>query len=483
MPTVPQPGAWTPAPASTALPATPTLSYALPTSRPADVPAAEPTPDSPHFQATLPTGPQTYTVVRGDMLSVIAERYDVSVREIVQANGLVNADNLEVGQNLVIPTPVRQPTGPDTKLIPDSELVYGPNSRLDVAAFVQSKGGYLADLSQDVSGQALSGAQIVQRIGEDYSVNPRLLLAVLEYRTGWVTNPDRGTVDASLPFGYIDSWYVGFYRQMAWAATKLNRGYYDWRYDPPSGWLLADGSVVPVNPVINAGTAGVQNFFATLDDYGAWLLDVSPGGFYDTYYLLFGNPFDYAVEPLVPADLVQPTLQLPFGEGEVWSLTGGPHLDWDFGSPFGALDFAPPGEALGCVPSDVWVTAAAGGLVTRTGDGVVMLDLDRDGLEQTGWVILYMHVESRQRVQPGTVLRAGDRVGHPSCEGGVSSGTHVHIARRFNGEWLPADGPVPFVMSGWMAAGTGEEYVGSLSRNGVVVQSYEGNSSINKIQR
>jgi LasA protease len=114
---------------------------------------------------------------------------------------------------------------------------------------------------------------------------------------------------------------------------------------------------------------------------------------------------------------------------------------------------------------------------------VVILDLDGDGNEGTGWVILYMHIESRDRVQPGTFLHAGEALGHPSCEGGVSTGTHVHLARKFNGAWIPADGPVPFNLSGWVASGTGEEYVGALTRNGVVVESFEGNSTINQIER
>ncbi len=227
----------------------------------------------------------------------------------------------------------------------------------------------------------------------------------------------------------------------------------------------------------------MQNFFAQLDDYSTWLRDVSPGGFFDTYYLLFGYPFDLAIEPLVPASLRQPAMLLPFGSGETWSFTGGPHLAWDAGTPYGALDFAPPGEAQGCVEVDYWVTAVAGGLVTRTGDGEVIQDLDGDGNEGSGWVILYMHIESRDRVQPGTVLQAGERVGHPSCEGGQSSGTHVHLARKFNGEWMSASGPVPFNLSGWISAGTGEQYVGTLTRNGVVVENFEGNSTVNQIQR
>ena len=94
-----------------------------------------------------------------------------------------------------------------------------------------------------------------------------------------------------------------------------------------------------------------------------------------------------------------------------------------------------------------------------------------------------MHNETRDRVQLGTLLRAGEPVGHPSCEGGQSSGTHVHIARRFNGEWISADGTLPFNLDGWISAGTGEEYVGTLTRGNVIVEAYEGNDTINLIQR
>jgi murein DD-endopeptidase MepM/ murein hydrolase activator NlpD len=477
---------WTSGQISTAatVAGTPTISFTLPTPRPPGAPILTPTPDSLHYQAGVARGPETYIVQSGDMLSAIAERYSVSVEAIVQANKIPNPDALEVGQTLTIPVVTPQAPGPAYKLIPDSELVYGPlSASFDIAAFIHGKAGYLASYTQDVNGETLDAAQVVQLIAQDYSVSPRLLLAVLEYRSGWVTNPSPDPSLGDTPFGFNDDWYIGLYRQLAWAAIQLNSGFYRWRANSVTDWVLGDGSVVPIDPTINAGTAGVQNFFAQLDNYSTWLRDVSPGGFFDTYSLLFGYPFDTAIELLVPANLIQPLLLLPFGPGEIWAFTGGPHLAWDAGSPYGALDFAPPGEALGCIETNDWVTAVADGLVTRTGNGVVILDLDGDGNEGTGWVILYMHVESRDRVQPGTFLRAGEPVGHPSCEGGISSGTHVHLARKFNGVWLPADGPVPFNLSGWVASGTGEEYVGTLTRNGVVVESFESNSTINQIQR
>lgn len=465
---------------------TATASFRLLPTRIPGSPILTPTPDVPRFLPTPRSGPETYVVQAGDTLGAIGLRYGVSVEALMQANGLYDPNALDVGQTLKIPVPTPQATGPSFKILPDSELVYGPMSlTLDLEAFIRSKAGYLASYQQDVDGEVLNAAQIVRLVAQNYSVNPRLLLAVLEYHSGWVTNPNPNPNPATLdtPLGFNDNWHIGLYRQLTWAANALNQGYYRWRVGAVSDWVLADGSVVPVAPSINAGTAGVQNLFAQLDDYPTWLQDVSQNGLSATYSQLFGYPFDLAIEPIVPGNLIQPPMQLPFASGEIWAFTGGSHGGWDEGSAWAALDFAPPGEAQGCVPSDAWVTAVADGLILRAENGAVVQDLDGDGYEQTGWTVLYMHIESRDRVRSGTSLHAGERIGHPSCEGGLANGTHLHLARRFNGEWIPADGSVPFVLDGWVSSGTGVEYDGYLTRNGVIVEAFDGNNPINQIQR
>jgi LasA protease len=181
--------------------------------------------------------------------------------------------------------------------------------------------------------------------------------------------------------------------------------------------------------------------------------------------------------------LTQPELQLPFEPGVEWSFTGGPHAGWADGSAWAAVDFAPPGDAVGCVSSNAWVTASADGLILRAKDGAVVEDLDGDGYEQTGWTILYMHIETRDRIAPGARVRTGDKIGHPSCEGGVSNGTHTHIARRYNGEWIPADGSLPFDLSGWISKGTGTEYDGTLTKNGQSIEAWADRRPANQIQR
>lgn len=456
----------------------------LPPTRMPGSPILTPTPDEPHALPEMRREPEQYVVQAGDSLGTIAQRYGVTLEQLITANDIQNANLLEVGQMLTIPVPTPQGMGPDFKIIPDSELVFGPAaSTFDLNAFVNSQGGYLAQYKEEVDGKTVTGVEIVDRVARDFSVNPRLLLAVLQYQSGWLTKTDLSEGKIDYPMGVREEWRKGLYRQLAWAANNLNRGYYLWRVNGVSTWLLGDGSVVPISSTINAGTAGVQAMFAALYGREDWMQIVSPDGFFTTYNQMFGYPFDLAVEPLLPAGLRQPPMQLPFEAGQDWAFTGGPHGGWGDGSAWAALDFAPPIDALGCVESDEWVVAVADGPILRAGEGAVIQDLDGDGLEQTGWLVLYMHIEGRDRVKPGTVLKAGERIGHPSCEGGVTTGTHVHIARRYNGEWIAADQTLPFVMDGWVSRGAGKEYDGFLERKGHVIEAWAGLRQENILQR
>jgi murein DD-endopeptidase MepM/ murein hydrolase activator NlpD len=111
------------------------------------------------------------------------------------------------------------------------------------------------------------------------------------------------------------------------------------------------------------------------------------------------------------------------------------------------------------------VTAVAAGIVARSGPATVVLDLDLDldGNENTGWTLLYYHMAEPDRAAQGTIVKAGDRIGHPSCEGGRATGTNLHIVRRYNGEWISAAGPLAFNLSDWIVGPGDSPYQGTLS--------------------
>ncbi len=456
----------------------------------AGIPTPNPTRDSVLSRTSI----EIYTIQRGDTLNVIGSQYGLSAQDIADANGMTITDTLFVGQTLNIPLPERPVYGPALKILPDSELVFGPgDAGFDLEGFIARQGGYLATYSEDVPGYALdglsefrtlTGAEIVRIISARYSVSPRLLLAVLEFQSGWVTGaePRAGTLE--YPMRRAEQGREGLFKQLTWSANQLNNGYYAWQ----SGALISFGFDAGVSrivaPTLNPGTVGVQSLFSRLMPASEWERTLSAGGFPATYAALFGDPFTRAVDPVVPADLQQPPLVLPFEPGKIWAYTGGPHAAFDFGSAWASLDFAPPAEAEGCLQSEEWVTASAPGLVLRSEYGAVAVDLDGDGAEGTGWVMVYFHVEQRDRVSVGTFVQTGDRLGHPSCEGGISNGTHVHLSRKYNGEWIAADTGIPFVLDGWQAGGLNDtEYDGTLRKGAITLEACNCRDESNAISR
>jgi hypothetical protein len=192
---------------------------------------------------------------------------------------------------------------------------------------------------------------------------------------------------------------------------------------------------------------------------------ISPEGFLATYQRLFGDPFGYAIEPLIPGGLTQVEMRLPFEPGLEWAFTAGPHPVYGSTLPWGALDFGPPADFVSCVPSVEWAVAVRDGLVTYSSDGLVELDVGE------GWSVVYLHLATLNRVLRGTLVREGDRLGHPSCEGGQADAAHLHISRKFRGEWIPADGFAPFELSGWVAHFGAVSYTGTLTKGQRVIES------------
>lgn len=457
--------------APSTLPAATLAPTATPSIEPAE-PVASPTfPATPTIGLISESEEILYLSQSGDTLRAVAARFGVVPEDIVvQGGALPGADSLvDPGLQLILPRRLAS-TGPSERLIPDSELIFSPNAaEFDVDEFCAAAGGYLCQYQEYVGSRRLRGPEILAQVARDNAVNPRLLLALLEYESGWVLESERPAGQAAdFPLGHSSPDSRGLFRQLTWAANELGNGYYGWRAGGLTDLSLSDGSSLRLAPSLNAGTVALQRFFSLSPDPAAWAESVGAEGFMRTYTAMFGDPFQDEFQIYEPG-VAQPALILPFLPGHVWAYTGGPHGAWERESAWAAIDFAPPSLQPGCVDSSEWIVAAAPGLVVRSGGGVVVLDLDGDGREQTGWTLLYLHVADAGRVQVGDFLEEGDLLGHPSCEGGVATGTHLHIARKYNGEWVLADGPLPFTLSGWRVQAGSKPYQGTLIQGDQVV--------------
>jgi len=467
------------------LPVSPTST--LPPSTPAPAPTATlqlPTPL--HTRPSYNPGELVdYTAQTGDTLDALAARFNTTVREIRVANPIVpeSATTMPAGLPMKIPIYYRPLWGTPYQIIPDSLFINGPAQRnFDPVAFTDQHPGWLKNHVEWVGGQNRRGAEIVLFVATNYSVSPRLLLALAEYQLGALSNPTPLDPEDQYPLGKVDYHKQGFYRQLAWAADLLNKGYYDWRAGRLLSFEHLDGRLERPDPWQNAATVSLQYYFSRTIDGEAYQRAVSSVGLAKTYQDLFGDPWQ-AVEPHIPGSLTQPEMRLPFLPGPAWAFTGGPHNAWgEEDSPLAALDFAPPAVVGGCIPTEEWATAVAPGTVVRTGTGIAVLDLDDDQDERTGWVVFYLHLETATIPSVGTYLNAGDPIGRPSCEGGVATGTHVHIARKYNGEWILAEGALAFNLEGWIARNGAIPYQGTLARSGRSISACDCSDQASQLQ-
>jgi LasA protease len=451
------------------LPVVPTLTLIpfTPTPVPtATLPLPTPLATRPSYQ---PGELVSYTAQTGDTLIALSARFNTSIKEILAANPIIpeSATTMPAGMPMRIPIYYRPLWGSSYQILPDSLFINGPAQvHFDPVDFANHHAGWLKNYSDWVAGENRSGAEIILYVATNYSISPRLLMAIAEYQLGALTDPSPPNAAEEYPLGKVDYHKTGFYRQLAWAADVLNASYYSWR----TGKLLAfdhlDNRLERPDPWQNAATVALQYYFARTLDGEAYTRAISSVGFNKTYKDLFGDPWQN-VQAHIPGSLVQPQLNLPFLPGPAWAFTGGPHNAWgEEDGTLAALDFAPPAVVSGCIATEEWATAVAAGTIVRTGVGIAVLDLDNDYDEHTGWVIFYLHLETTTIPPVGTHLNTGDPIGHPSCEGGVATGTHVHIARKYNGEWILAGGTLAFNLEGWVASNGSAPYLGTLSHPG-----------------
>jgi hypothetical protein len=168
-------------------------------------------------------------------------------------------------------------------------------------------------------------------------------------------------------------------------------------------------------------------------------------------------------------------LRLPWSAGETWFLTSGPHS-----TKRSALDFAPPNvdPSTGKLYADLcsrkrgdryWVRAAADGYFTAVlRNNCPCVQIRHDDGTTTNYFHLRRSSVRQLGYKVGDPVRAGQALGHPSCEVGPrkcgathADGVHVHFhrANAATGARLPADRAV---LSGWTVKAVGRRRDGMM---------------------
>ncbi len=229
-----------------------------------DQPAIPLSPTRPVFQ---PGELVDYTVQDGDTIPALAARFNTSVAKIMENNPIIPASTttLPPGMPMRIPIFYLPLWGSQYQILPNALFVNGPAEvGFDAVSFANDQPGWLKNYKVYAYDGWRTGSELVAYIGMSYSVSPRLLLALLEYRFQVLSNPQMpANVDRSL-LGYDKEYHENFYLQLLWLADTLNNSYYSWLRGDLLIHELADGELERFDPWQNAATVSVQHYLARI---------------------------------------------------------------------------------------------------------------------------------------------------------------------------------------------------------------------------
>jgi LasA protease len=231
-----------------------------------------------------------YTIQQGDTLAALGKRFGVQEDEIRAEIFLSPTGLLPIGLQVVIPDALENILPYHDPILPDSEVIYGPTvGSFDAVYYATAADGFLASYSERVRGEMMTGPEIVQRVAIDSSTNPRLLLAFLEYRSGWVSGHPVNAENNRFPIGYgaTDS---GLYNELMITARLLAQGFYGWRAGSFSTFNFYRGGQGRPSPGLNAGSIALMNLLAGLYTRADWEAQLSGAGSFLTFYEeMFGD--------------------------------------------------------------------------------------------------------------------------------------------------------------------------------------------------
>lgn len=311
-----------------------------------------------------------------------------------------------------------------------------------------------------------------------YSINPKLLISMIESQSKLVTSPSEKAY--LFPFGNLSK-NKGFKSQIKDVSSQLSKRFYAYKkltlnvdknnfvlrnnVTSNSAATIAIASMLTSNnktellPVKNK-YAHLKNHNSPLEESGSKQNEININHILNAYENIFAQTSDELISnnneqvkksvtrkrasntnALTKAAAVNvPSLYLPWTSGWSWKTSGGAHGFDGSTWPLSSLDFYYPGGNSGWGGNKPAVYASHGGTVTWYSRCNMRIT------HASGIATNYYHMDNLQ-YGSGTYINAGTYIGTYAntksaslCEGGTSTGPHLHISLLKNGYYESLQG-------------------------------------------
>ncbi|MDK1288876.1 M23 family metallopeptidase [Pseudoalteromonas umbrosa] len=247
------------------------------------------------------------------------------------------------------------------------------------------------------------------------SINPKLLLALMEHASQLISTPSEKSL--LKPFA---NWSekTGFSQQLEDVALQLNQRFYAFEeHTSNHSTIKSNAATVALSSLL--GNAQALALFAS------------------QYKLLMSNDLFSPKETSFVSTNNIPnngfSMNLPWPSGYSWT-SGGAHSNTGSGYPYSSLDFNNGSGGWGS--NTPWVQASHEGRVTRYSACNIRIT------HPSGYATQYYHMDNLQ-FSSGDYVSAGAWLGRYAnnrnmalCQGGQSSGPHVHFSLLYNGRFV-----------------------------------------------
>ncbi len=400
----------------------------------------------------------------GEIFGGMSQDDSLSYRELARQFAQMGKQNSQVARL----SPNRQ-ADLSSELLSNGQFVWGPNvGDFDIFTFLQNRGSALHVFAEDLEMWA-----------RYTSLNPKILLAVLELRYGLIddcpvdiSSNDARTIIENTSMDLATAFYEHLHtwgdRRKPWDLDAM-------ALDPVLSF--ADGTTIEIQTDQTSGTFALAAMVAKTTDADTWaeeLFETGPGSFTGIMGGLFPEvDLRDTSNNINPAAAPPDTLfQFPFPLGATWRFNG-PH-SWagDGTPPFSSMDFA-AGSGSCSSPPNMWTVATAAGTAVRQYGYDCWIEVEHS----PEWTTSYYHMQNTPNPQ-GAYIWPNASLGQIACEvcaGGYATGPHVHWTVKYNGAYVSLEG---VKISGWTIHVGPEPYTsGSIERDGVILN--PGNSVLN----